>query len=70
MWRRNRLTVPDDLDESRAMRREAVSKRTDAIKVRMEHNRKAPGMHLLAQGLIDRLPENHFIETLYPKGLR
>lgn len=52
------------------MRRKAISKRTDATKVRMEHNRKAPGLHLLAQGLIDRLPENHFIELLYPKGIR
>lgn len=69
MWRR-KPAVPDDLGESRKLRREAVSKRTDAIKVRMEHNRKAPGLQILAQGLIDRLPENHFIETLYPKGIR
>ena len=70
MWRKRprptpeQLEIPDDLDEARALRKEA---QTGLIEV----HRQAGLVHYLTSTLIDREGKNHYMETLYqyvPKG--
>ena len=74
MWKRNRkgrpdIRVPDDTGEAEVIRQDAIKQREVVKAVLAEHRRKAPAWNILGNGLIERLPENHFVEAVFPRFL-
>lgn len=69
-WRRNTPLIPDDTGEAASMRKEALEKLGDAARIRIEHEKRAPALIATALGLIERREKNHFMETLFPGGIR